>query len=273
MRARIFQVDAFTRTLFGGNPAAVVPLETWPSDETLIAIAAENNLAETAFLVPARDNPEADFHLRWCTPTVEVALCGHATLAAAWVLRNRLGFKGERVRFTCKSGLIAAAYEGDQVVLDFPRIDPVPCDVPPMLGGALGGSSREVHMTRQRVNADGVLFAVFASEAEVRALKPDFARLKTIGGGCVCATAPGDSCDFVSRFFAPGAGIDEDPVTGSTHCVLTPYWAAKLGRNRLEARQISPRGGELTCELRGERVAIGGHAAPYLEGTIDVPER
>ena len=261
MKLPLYQVDAFTARLFAGNPAAVCLLERWLPDATMQAIAAENNLSETAFLVPER----ADFGLRWFTPTVEVDLCGHATLASGKVIFERVRPASASLRFHTKSGVLGVARKGDWLELDFPARPAVPCDPPPGLLDALGGSPREVRKSVRDY------LVVYGSEAEVARLRPDFARLAALDSAGVIVTAEGDEADLVSRFFAPGFGIDEDPVTGSAHCVLAPYWAERLGKATLDARQISRRGGVLRCELHGERVGIAGQAVLYLEGTIEVP--
>ena len=268
MRVPIYQVDAFTRGVFGGNPAAVCPLERWLPDPVMQAIAAENNLSETAFFVPAAaagpGEAAADYDIRWFTPAVEIDLAGHPTLATAFVVFRWLDPSRARVTFRSRSGPLVVARDGERLAMDFPARPPAPCEPPPGLEEALGAAPLATLRSRD-------LLAAFAGEAEVRALEPDFARLKALGLHGVCVTAPGADCDFVSRFFAPAVGVNEDPVTGSTHCMLVPYWAARLGRRRLHARQVSARGGELFCEDRGERVVLAGHAAPYLEGVIEVP--
>lgn len=262
MRIRIFQIDAFTSRVFGGNPAAVCPLERWLETPVLQAIAAENNLAETSFLVAIGPG---HYHLRWFTPTVEVPLCGHATLAAAYALAHRMETSATHWRFETLSGELSVSREGDLYTLNFPvRLAAGPTPRPDF--AAALGATPEAHFT------GAFEMAVYGSEAEVRALAPDMRALGAIDHFGLIATAPGDEVDFVSRFFAPRAGIDEDPVTGSAHCMLTPYWAARLGRERLHARQISRRGGELWCERQGDRVLIAGRGAFYLEGTIEVPE-
>ena len=260
MKLRLYQVDAFARRLFEGNPAAVCPLEAWLDDAVLQAIAAENNLSETAFFVPQA----AGFGLRWFTPGAEVDLCGHATLASAYVLFECLGFAGPEITFETRSGTLSVArHEDGQLLMDFPAAVPKPCDAPAVLLEGLGRSPSEV------LAADDYV-VVFDSEAEIRDLAPDFRKLGRLDRRAVCVTAPGEAYDFVSRFFAPNVGIDEDPVTGSAHCQLTPYWAQRLGRNRLRARQISRRGGDVLCELRGDRVLLTGHAVLYMEGTIRI---
>lgn len=248
-----WQVDAFTRTRFAGNPAAVCLLERWLPDPLLQLIAAENALPETAFLVPQGD----DYNLRWFTPEVEVDLCGHATLAAAFVLLNRVHPQRRDVQFISQSGLLRVTQDGDELTLDFPARPPVPADPPPGLLAALGGPSpREVLRARDWL-------VVLDDAAAVRAVQPDFPALLALPDVlAVCVTARGDSpdVDFVSRYFTPAQGIPEDPVTGSAHCTLAPYWAARLGRKLLRARQLSRRSGELRCSLVGERVHIAGHA-------------
>lgn len=252
-----FQIDAFTSRLFSGNPAGVCLLETWLPDETLQSIAAENNQSETAFVVPGAES----FELRWFTPTVEMDLCGHATLAAAHVLFRHRGLEGDEVSFQTKSGEIGVLRRGELLVLDFPSTPPTACDPPGPLVKGLGKVPLFTAKSRD-------LLAVYESEEDVRALKPDFAELSRLDGLGVIATAPGMECDFVSRFFAPKAGVNEDPVTGSAHCTLAPFWAEQIGRQELTARQVSARGGELTCLLREDRVAISGRARTYLTGSI-----
>ena len=275
MKLPYYEVSAFTTNPFGGNPAGVCPLDVWLPDSVLLGIAANNNLAETAFVVPAGSSgilpPVSsiqhhgnNFELRWFTPTVEMDLCGHATLAAASVLFNERGLPGSEVRFHSRSGVLTVARRGDLLTLDFPSRPPAPSEASPALIRGLGATPKEVFKARDYL-------AVFSDEAEVRALKPDFAALKTLDCLGIIATAPGTDCDFVSRFFAPGAGVDEDPVTGSAHCTLIPFWAQRLGKAKLCARQVSPRGGELDCELAGERVKIAGRAVHYLRGEILIP--
>lgn len=258
MRIPCYQVDAFTRTRFAGNPAAVCPLPRWLPDATLQAIAAENNLAETAFYVP----DGAEFNLRWFTPEVEVDLCGHATLATAFVQMTALEPRRTEIRFHSRSGPLAVTRDGEAFTLDFPARPPTIAEAPTGLISALGGTPREVLLSRDWL-------VVYGSAEEVRALRPDFAALARVEGAfAVIATGPGDvsGVDFVSRFFAPAQGIPEDPVTGSAHCTLTPYWAGRLGRAQLEARQVSRRGGELRCTLSGDRVGLTGHAVLVKTG-------
>ena len=261
MEIKQFQVDAFASTLFKGNPAAVCPLESWLADGLMQAIAAENNLSETAFFVPAGNG----FELRWFTPVKEVDLCGHATLATAHVLYNHLGYEHPRIVFSTRSGDLRVARSGDGLTMDFPARRTKLCVMQDALEKALGKKPKALY------SADDYM-AVFSSEAEVRALQPDMAALRGLDLRGVIATAPGDDVDFVSRFFAPGAGIPEDPVTGSAHCTLTPFWSRQLGKSRLSARQISARGGDLLCELRDDRVFISGTATTFLEGVIHLPD-
>ncbi|NLV30323.1 MAG: PhzF family phenazine biosynthesis protein [Acidobacteria bacterium] len=259
MHIPFYHVDAFTSRVFAGNPAGVCILERWPGDADLQAIAAENNLPETAFLLP----DGGGWELRWFSPTTEVALCGHATLAAAFVLFSRRGVKEPAVRFTTRhSGRLTVRREGDLLALDFPARPVLGAIGARDLEAALGLLPLEAHTSAED------LLAVLDSEQTVRRLDPDIAALGRLPCRGVIVTARGDRCDFVSRFFAPRVGIPEDPVTGSAHCVLIPYWAAKLGKGSLHAFQVSRRGGELFCENRGGRVAISGRAALYLEGTI-----
>jgi len=259
MRIPLYQIDAFTSRVFSGNPAAVCPLERWLEDPTLQSIAAENNLSETAFLVPAG----REYEIRWFTPTTEVDLCGHATLASGWVVLDRLEPARNEVTFRSKSGPLTVTRDADLLALDFPARPPSPTEVSEELASALGCRPHEAGAARD-------LMAVYGSEEEVRSLRPDIDRLPALPAFAVVVTAPGREADFVSRFFAPRQGVAEDPVTGSAHCTLVPYWARRLGRPRLRALQVSARGGELLCEDRGERVRIAGRAVKYLEGTIEV---
>jgi PhzF family phenazine biosynthesis protein len=264
----IYQIDAFTDRVFSGNPAAVCPLDAWLPDATMQAIAAENNLAETAFLV-ADEGGQADYRLRWFTPMVEVDLCGHATLASGHLILNRLKTGSGAVSFITRSGVLRVARDGGRLSMDFPSWPPVEVPAPAGLAEALGAAPAAVLKAPQEPERDR-LVAVFAGEAEVRGLAPDMSALKRMPGVSVCVTAPGDEADFVSRYFAPNHGIDEDPVTGSNHCLLIPYWATRLGKTDLVARQISRRGGTLFCRLDGDRVAIAGTAADYLKGEIEI---
>jgi predicted PhzF superfamily epimerase YddE/YHI9 len=262
MRIPLYQVDAFTGRLFGGNPAAVCPLAEWLPDTTMQAIAAENNLAETAFFVEQGDG----YLLRWFTPTVEVELCGHATLASGYVVTHILAPGRRSVRFdTLKAGSLEVTSEGDFLAMDFPCWPPEREAADPRILAALGKMPAESFVARGRT------LAVYETAEDVAALKPDFERMRQVPGADAIVTAPGtDDIDFVSRYFAPNYGVDEDPATGSAHCVLTPYWAARLGKKQLKARQISTRFGELLCTLRGDRVTLAGRAVLYLEGTITV---
>lgn len=260
MQIPLYQVDAFTSQLFRGNPAAICPLDRWLPDETLQSIAAENNLSETAFYVPN----DKSYHLRWFTPGVEVDLCGHATLATAHViLEIRREIAGPRVTFASKSGELTVERSENLYALDFPARAPAECAIDPALVQALGAQPKLVLGARDYL-------CVYETEEQVRALEPNMEKLASIDRFACIVTAPGRDCDFVSRFFAPAKGVPEDPVTGSSHCTLIPYWSKRLGKTKLHARQISKRGGELWCEDRGERVKIAGHAVKYMEGRIEV---
>jgi PhzF family phenazine biosynthesis protein len=265
MKIPLYQVDAFTEKRFHGNPAAICPLDHWLPDSTLQSIAAENNLSETAFYVrDEKPGAVGRFSLRWFTPTVEVDLCGHATLATALVILDvRKEIVADAIECGTKSGTLAVHRDGDRFALDFPARPALPCEVHPELASALGATPVEILAARDYL-------CVFSHEDEVKALTPDMAKLATLDRFGMIVTAPGTNCDFVSRFFAPAQGVPEDPVTGSAHCTLIPYWARRLGKNWLRARQISTRGGELWCELRGERVRISGHGVLYLTGEIEV---
>jgi PhzF family phenazine biosynthesis protein len=258
MKIPIYQIDAFTLSPFSGNPAAVCPLDTWLDDETMQNIAAENNLAETAFIVPRDEG----YDLRWFTTTIEVDLCGHATLAAAYVVLNHLQPDLDSVSFETISGKLVVSRDGERLSMDFPARAPTPIPVSDALSDALGQAPSEVHLSRD-------ILAVYDNEATVRALSPDQAKLLALDEGLgVIVTAKGDTVDFVSRFFAPKAGIAEDPVTGSAHCTLVPYWSKRLGWSDLVAHQVSARGGELHCELRGDRVIMSGQCVLFLTGSI-----
>jgi PhzF family phenazine biosynthesis protein len=259
-RIPYFEVDAFASKLFRGNPAGICPLTKWLDDTLMQNIAAENNLSETAFFVPRG----SDYDLRWFTPTVEIDLCGHATLASASIVFSELGFRGDTVHFHSKSGRLTVSRNGDVLTLDFPSRQPGPCTVTEALVKGLGRQPAEILKARD-------YFAIFASAEDVRALQPDFGLLGTLDEK-VIVTAPGIDCDFVSRFFAPTAGVNEDPVTGSAHCTLIPYWSKRLGKKKLFARQLSKRGGELFCEDASERVRIGGNAVLYLRGEIELKD-
>jgi PhzF family phenazine biosynthesis protein len=258
LKIPMYQVDAFAGHVFSGNPAAICPLQTWLPDAQMQAIAAENNLSETAFFVPNGSG----YKLRWFTPAVEVDLCGHATLASAFVILNDLTPGESSVSFETKSGKLTVTRSDDLYSLDFPSRPPEPCaDVYPGLIAALGGSP-------EAVLASNDYLVVYASEEELRSLKPDMQALLNIDRFAVIVTAPGRQSDFVSRFFAPAKGVPEDPVTGRAHCTLIPYWSQRLGKKKLHAYQVSPRGGELWCEDRGARVSISGKAVRFFEGTI-----
>ncbi|MEM7158863.1 MAG: PhzF family phenazine biosynthesis protein [Myxococcota bacterium] len=261
MKLPLYQVDAFTQRSFAGNPAAVCLLSQWLDDAVLAAIAAENNLSETAFVVPAGD----DWELRWFTPTAEVDLCGHATLATAFVLFHRSPDTTQLRFSTREAGELRVERRDDTLVMNFPSRPPKPIETPPGLVEALGGAKPQAILRASKT------MAVFETETQVRAIAPDFGFIAQMDGDGLIVTAPGDDVDFVSRYFAPHVGIDEDPVTGSAHCTLAPYWAQRLGRDSLRARQVSKRSGDLRCTVLGDRVELAGHAVLYLEGTIDVP--
>jgi PhzF family phenazine biosynthesis protein len=263
MEIPLYQVDAFASALFRGNPAAVCPLAEWLPDPILQAIAAENNLAETAFYVPQGDR----YLLRWFTPTVEVDLCGHATLAAASVILDvRREISAARVAFDSRSGELVVEREGDLYALDFPARPPVECT--PQDDAKNAGLDTALGATPSKVLLASDCLCVFDTEEQVQALRPNMDRLAAIDRFAFIVTAPGKDCDFVSRFFAPARGIPEDPVTGRAHTTLIPYWSQRLDKRTMFARQVSRRGGELWCEDRGERVRIAGRAVQYLEGRI-----
>ncbi len=261
MRVPIYQLDAFADRRFAGNPAAVMPLERFPDDALLQAIAAENNLAETAFLVRDGD----DYRLRWFTPAAEVPLCGHATLASAAVVMERLEPSRTRVTFHTASGALVVERRGARYAMDFPARPSRTIDAPDGLAEALGAVPNEV------LDSGPNLVAVFDDAATVRRLAPDMAGILRIDRAGVVVTAAGDDGhDFVSRYFAPALGIPEDPVTGSAHCSLAPWWAARLGRTTLRAWQASARGGEVVCTVRGDRVELEGSCVFFLEGMAEV---
>ncbi len=267
MRLPLYQIDAFTGSLFRGNPAAVMPLEEWLRDEVMQAIAAENNLAETAFFRPAEE--DGVFELRWFTPTVEVPLCGHATLATAFVLMTEIDDELDEVVFETRSGRLGVSRSGDLYALDFPSARLRPAQASEALTEALGARPAAVLKEKNWL-------MVFESEAEIAALQPDFramvAALGSEGLGVICTAPAADSrADCVSRYFAPAHGIDEDPVTGSAHCMLVPYWAQQLGKPDIHALQISKRGGELFCRDRRDRVEIAGRAVKFMEAIAHVP--
>lgn len=262
MEVTCYHIDAFTDRLFAGNPAGVCPLKTWLPDEKLQQIAAENNLSETAFFVR---KTTGIYDLRWFTPTVEVDLCGHATLASAHVLWRHEGETSELLTFQTKSGPLTVTREDNGLIaLNFPARPAQPIEPPPDVAQAL--SAQPIFSGKAR----DYLF-VFDDEEQVRNLKPDLARIAAWADVfAVIVAAPSRDVDFVSRFFAPRKGVPEDPVTGSAHCTLIPYWAARLGKTTLRARQVSARGGELFCELQGDRVKIAGHAVTYSRGVIEI---
>jgi PhzF family phenazine biosynthesis protein len=259
VKVPFFQVDAFSKEKFGGNPAAVCLLESWLDAKTLQSIAAENNLSETAFLVPIS---EGQYHLRWFTPAVEIDLCGHATLASAFVIFSFINSSLSSVVFKTASGLLSVSRSGELLSMDFPARKPEPTEKTPLISQALGAEPLDVLRARD-------LLVVFNDEATVRGMNPDFDKLTQIRDVfAVIVTAPGEKSDFVSRFFAPNAGIPEDPVTGSAHCTLIPYWADRLNKTHLHAFQLSKRGGELFCENAGDRVRISGNAVLYAKGEL-----
>ena len=258
MKIKQYQVDAFATRAFEGNPAAVCPLEDWLEDDLLQSIAEENNLSETAFFVPSAKG----FALRWFTPIKEVDLCGHATLATAHVIFEILGYTEPAIIFETRSGNLCVEKDGNQLKMDFPAYPPTPCEVSETFVKAIGVRPIEL------LAADDYL-AVFDSEATVRAITPNYGLLGQLDLRGVIVTAPGTDVDFVSRFFAPKIGILEDPVTGAAHCKLAPYWAGKLGKSTLSAKQVSMRGGSLTCEVKADRVVLYGSAVTFMEAEID----
>lgn len=261
MKISYYEVSAFASHPFGGNPAGVCLLPQWLENATLQNIAAQNNLSETAFVVGQGD----DFELRWFAPEMEIDLCGHATLAAAHVLFSERNVAAKILRFHSGSGVLTVTRAHGRLVLDFPSRPAAPCKPTDQLLRALGRRPELIMKSRD-------FMAVFATEADVRALRPDVAALRKLDCLGVIVTGPGENCDFVSRFFVPAAGVPEDPVTGSAHCTLIPYWAERLGKTKLHAWQVSTRGGELFCDLAGDRVHIGGQAVVYLRGEIEIPD-
>ncbi|WP_461631306.1 PhzF family phenazine biosynthesis protein [Labilibaculum euxinus] len=259
MKLQKYHVDAFTNKLFGGNPACVIPLKDWLPDEIMFSITKENNLAETAFFIETKD----EFHIRWFTPEVEMDLCGHATLATAHVIKKHLNYKGDVIRFQSASGELQVSFEADKYVLDFPSRMPRIAELPEIISASLNIQPKEVYLARDYV-------LVYESEEEVKALNPDKNKLEQIDlghGGIIC-TALGNEADFVSRFFTPGASIFEDPVTGSAHCSLVPFWSNRLNKNDLLAYQISDRHGVLNCTNMNHRVMLRGNAITYSVGEI-----
>lgn len=262
MNLQIFQVDAFTKKTFGGNPAAICPLKEWLADDVMQKIAAENNLAETAFFVPKDDH----YEIRWFTPLVEINLCGHATLGSAYVIFNCLHLEDQFIKFYSPlSGELAVEKQGDVLVLDFPRYGVNEIEIDKKLVEAVGKKPLQTWETQGKM-----VMMLFENESDVAVITPDMSALSKIDFDEVIVTAKGETCDFVSRMFAPRIGIPEDPVTGAIHCSLIPYWAEQLGKKTLYARQLSKRGGELFCALAGDRVKIGGNAVLYMKGEIYV---
>lgn len=263
MKIPIYQVDAFTNSIFSGNPAAICPLESWLDDGVLQRIATENNLSETAFFVKTPSKP-GHYHLRWFTPVFEIDLCGHATLASAHVLFTHLNISEKEIVFTTLSGDLKVVKNGNLLTMDFPSRVPERIDLSDTLISGLGVKPLAVHKSRD-------IMAVFENEQIVRDINPDFQTLAELDVVGIIVTAPGNEVDFVSRFFAPRAGVNEDPVTGSAHSTLTPYWADRLNKNTLLAVQLSQRGGKLICTLKGDRVLLQGSAVTYLIGSIHIP--
>lgn len=263
MKLKIYQVDAFTDKLFGGNPAAIVPLNEWLPDATLQKIAAENNLAETAFFLPSPQGSQGHYHLRWFTPENEVDLCGHATLASAFVLFNIEKYSGNKISFDSKSGILTVTKTGDLFTLDFPAYKIAPVEATNDVLDAIGKIPAEV----LKMNND--LLLVYHDQLTIQMLKPDFGKLKRCAARAVLVTAPSDETDFVYRFFAPKMGIDEDPATGSAQCSLISYWSARLNKPALNSIQLSQRKGFFNGELKGDRVEISGKAVLYMKGEIE----
>ena len=258
MNITIYQIDAFADKIFAGNPAAVCPLDAWLPDDLLLNIAMENNLAETAFYVKEKGG----YRIRWFTPTVEVDLCGHATLATAAVLFNHEGYQGTQLIFNSRSGPLTVTKDGDLLTLNFPTDNISEVDLFPELTNPF--NIKPVKAFKGKTD----YMLIFENENQVRKLSPDFRKLGTVSARGVIATAKGDQVDFVSRFFGPQSGIDEDPVTGSAHTTLIPYWSKVLGKTEMNAIQCSSRGGKLKCKMKGDRVEIGGQAKLFLTGTI-----
>ena len=259
MELSIYQIDAFSSCVFKGNPAAVCPLDEWLPDEIMQSIAEENNLSETAFFVPKDDG----FHIRWFTPASEVDLCGHATLGSAYVLFNILGYEKEAIQFDSKSGILVVTKQDDWLTLDFPKQPPVSCKTPKEIVLAFNKEPIECMMSKD-------IIAIFDNEIDIESANPNFEQLKKLDSRGVIITAKSMRYDFVARFFAPKYGIPEDPVTGSAYTQLAPYWASKLGKQKFKVKQLSLRGGELYCEIRGDRVLISGKATKYMEGKITI---
>ena len=262
MRLPFYQIDAFSKELFGGNPAGVCPLQAWFPDRILQKIAAENNLAETAFFVQRDD----EFEIKWFTPLVEVDLCGHATLASAHVIFNHLDFQTDHIKFSSKSGILEVKKDGDKLSLDFPADFCDPVAPPEGLIEAIGMEPLYCYQGK----TDFML--IYPEENDIKGLKPDFMKLEKVEARGIIVSAPGKEVDFVSRFFAPAVGVNEDPVTGSAHTSLIPYWSRNLVKTEMKARQLSERGGDLWVKMKGNRVEISGYAKTYLEGEIEIPD-
>ncbi len=263
MKLTLYQADAFADRLFAGNPAAVVPLKKWIGEQLMQQLAMENNLAETAFFVPSKED-KADYDIRWFTPELEINLCGHATLAAAYVIFEKLKSKKKKVVFSSKSGLLSVTRKKKMLELDFPSWPPERVsEYPDTLSASLGRPEiAGVYQNREYI-------VELMNEEAVKNCRPDFSLMKQVGK-MVIITAPGKEVDFVSRFFAPTAGIDEDPVTGSAHSQLIPFWSEKLGKSKMTAKQLSRRGGTVNCEQKGDRVMMGGECVFYMKGEIDI---
>ena len=266
MNLTLYQIDAFTNQLFHGNPAAVIPLEKWLDTELMQKIALENNLSETVFFVPAFDSVNADFEIRWFTPTIEINLCGHATLAAAFVLFNILNYNKPHLNFMSQSGILTTSKNNGLIEMDFPSWEPEVFNDPPLhLKEALG----EVNIVGLYKNRD--LLVVLPDEESVKNCTPDFALINKTGYKIII-TAQGNEVDFVSRFFAPTAGVNEDPVTGSAHSQLIPFWSKRLDKSKMIAKQLSQRGGDIYCEQKGDRVTMAGNCVFYMKGEIEIPQ-
>jgi len=268
MKLPIYQIDAFTSKLFGGNPAAVCPLDQWLTDDVMQKIGIENNLSETAFFIPDSSRSAAEgvarYKLRWFTPAREIELCGHATLASAFVIFKYLNLTANAIEFDSMSGILTVTRNEDLITLDFPSIPVTPTALRSDLVEALGIAPALLYNSQRTL-------AVFENAEQILNMKPNLSKLAAIPDiSGIAVTAPGVDCDFVSRFFIPKFGIDEDPVTGSAHCILIPYWADRLGKSKLFARQLSSRGGELWCESLGDRVKMSGKAVEYMRGEIEV---
>jgi PhzF family phenazine biosynthesis protein len=266
MKLTIYQVDAFTDKVFGGNPAAIIPLQSWLDEKLMQQIAMENNVSETAFIVPSHNGTEASYHIRWFTPTIEIDLCGHATLASAYIIKTFLEPHVQEVTFTTqKAGELKTYIKDGKYTLDFPARVATPANAPGKLLEGLGISAA-IEIIKAKS-----YFVVLPNQEAVQNLEPDFNVLKKLDAG-VIVTAKGHSADVVSRFFYPGGGIDEDPVTGSAHCSIIPYWSQKLGTTKIHAKQLSKRGGDLWCEYKDDRVLMSGTCVLYMTGEIFITE-